>query len=532
MPTLSIDGQSVSVPDGATILEAARQLGIEIPTLCHREGLAPQTSCMVCVVRVDGAEGLVPSCATQVRDGMVVESETEEVHAARRMALELLLSDHRGDCHAPCQLACPAGLNIPVMIRQIVAGDRAGAIDTVTDRIPLPAILGRICPAPCEGACRRGSYDEPVAICLLKRWVGDEDLASGEPRQPELAPPSGSRVAIVGAGPAGLSAAYYLRRLGHEAVILDEREGPGGGLREIDPDRLPGAVLEAEAQRVLDPGVELRSGVRLGKDVSLADLRADFDAVLLAVGEVDQQQAEELGVPFGRRGLEADRGTHESPLDGVFVAGSALSPSRLAVRAVGAGREAAEAIDQHLRGQEVTPAGRPFNVSMGRLDEAEAAQMAQDASERPRITPSGGQDRGFNDEEATREGLRCLHCDCRALSTCRLKRFAEKYEVDTRAFSGERRSFQRDATHPAVIYEPGKCIACGLCVQIARKHQEELGLTFVGRGFDVRTAVPFDEPLAEGLKGAARECAEACPTGALVLRDDAPASEEMAEGHD
>ncbi|MGC9318606.1 MAG: NAD(P)-binding protein [Armatimonadota bacterium] len=522
MPTLIIDGQSVTVPDGATILE--------IPTLCYREGLAPQTSCMVCVVRVDGGERLVPSCATQVRDGMVVESETEQVHAARRMALELLLSDHLGDCHAPCQLACPAGLNIPVMIRQIIAGDLPGAIGTVTEHIPLPAVLGRICPAPCEGACRRGSYDEPVAICLLKRRVGDERLAATGAWRSEPAPPSGRRVAIVGAGPAGLSAAWYLRRPGHEVVIFDERDGLGGGLREVEAERLPRDVLEAEAGRILDAGVELRAGVRVGMDIPLGDLLEDFDAVLLAPGEVDERQAQELGVPFGRRGLEADRGTHESPLEGVFVAGSALSPSRLAARAVGAGREAAEAIDRYLRGEEITAADRPFNVSMGRLDEAEAAQMAQDASDRPRITPSGGEEAGFNDEEAAREGLRCLHCDCRALATCRLKRFAEQYGADPRAFSGQRRSFRRDGTHPTLIYEPGKCIACGLCVEIARQYEEELGLTFVGRGFDIRTAVPFDEPLAEGLQRAARECAEACPTGALVLREDTAGLEEMSEG--
>ena len=235
MPKVTIDGQSVTAPEGATILEVARQVGVKIPTLCYREGLPAQTSCMVCVVRVDGGERLIPSCATKVREGMVVESNTEEIRHARRTALELLLSDHLGDCLAPCQLACPAGPDIPVMIRQIVAGDLAGAVETVRARIPLPSVLGRICPAPCEGACRRGSYDEPVAIRLLKRWVGDRDLA-GEAWRPEPAPESGKRGAVVGAGPAGLSAAHYLWLLGHAVTQIDEREAPGGGLSEIEAE--------------------------------------------------------------------------------------------------------------------------------------------------------------------------------------------------------------------------------------------------------------------------------------------------------
>jgi len=520
MPTITIDGQSVAVPEGATILEAAREAGVEIPTLCYREGLPAQTSCMVCVVRVDGGQRLRPSCATKVRDGMVVESAADDVQHARLMALELLLSDHLGDCLGPCQLACPAGMDIPLMIRQIIAGDLPGATQTVRAHIPLPAVLGRICPAPCEGACRRGSHDDAVAVRLLKRWVGDRDLEKYAWR-PEPGRATGKRVAIVGAGPAGLSAAYYLRLLGHAVTLIEERTAPGGGLREIAATELPAEVLAAEAERVLDLGVDLRTETRLGRDVALAELREQFDAVLLAVGNVDEEAAEALGVSFAGRGIEADRQTHATPLEDVFVAGSAQSPSRLAVRAVAAGREAALAIDQFVRGTEVVPEGRPFNVNLGRLLPDEAARMAADASEHERIEPSGGETGGFNDEEAVREGLRCLHCDCRGLADCRLRALGQQFDADTRVYPGDRRRFRRDATHPAIIFEPGKCIACGLCVEIARQYEDELGLTFIGRGFDVRTAVPLGASLAEGLRRAAVECAEACPTGALVRRDEA-----------
>lgn len=523
MPTLTIDGRSVTVPAGATILQAARAAGIAIPTLCYREGMEPQTACMVCVVRVEGAERLVPSCATLARAGMVVASEVAEVRAARRTALELLLSDHVGDCLGPCRLACPAHMNLPLMVRQIVAGDLTGASRTVRERIVLPAVLGRICPAPCERACHRGSYDGPVAIRLLKRWVGDADLARGEHRRPPSAPRTGKRVAVVGAGPAGLAAAARLAADGHAVTIIDEREGPGGGLREVDESRLPRAVLAAEAEAILSAGINQRPGVRVGRDVSLAELRQEFDAVLLAVGMVNAGTADSLGLPFTRHGLGGDRATHESPLPDVFVAGAALSPSQMAVRSLAGGHQAAAAITQFLRGEAITPEERPFNVSMGHLDARTAAQMAADAGERARTEPAGGEGAGFDDEEAVREGLRCLHCDCRGLDKCLLRVHGAALGAEIRAFAGTRRGFARDATHPEVIYESGKCIACGLCVRVAEQHREALGLTFIGRGFDVRTAVPFGASLAAGLRVAARECADACPTGAIVLREESPA---------
>ena len=112
---LTIDGRPVAAPVGASLVAAARLAGIEIPTLCHREGCEPETSCLVCVVRVDGSPRLVPACATTVAEGMTVESETDEIRAARRMALELLLGDHAGDCVAPCQMACPAGMDLSLI---------------------------------------------------------------------------------------------------------------------------------------------------------------------------------------------------------------------------------------------------------------------------------------------------------------------------------------------------------------------------------------------------------------------------------
>jgi len=194
MVRLTIDNREVEVPEGSTVLQAARKLGIEIPTLCHREDLPPSTSCLVCVVRINGAERLLPSCATVVEEGMVVE---------------LLLGDHLGDCLGPCQLACPAGLDVPQMLRAIAAGDTERAASRARKSLVLPAVLGRICPAPCERGCRRGQIDEALAIRALHRQLGDRELSAGENRAAASTGGgdggAGRGVAIVGAGPAGIA---------------------------------------------------------------------------------------------------------------------------------------------------------------------------------------------------------------------------------------------------------------------------------------------------------------------------------------
>lgn len=519
MPKLTIDGREVEVEDGATVLDAAQQLGIEIPTLCFNPDYQPQASCMTCAVRVNGSVTLVPACATKVEEGMEVESETEEVKAARRTALELLLGDHLGDCLGPCQSICPAHMDIPTMIRLIAAGHVEEAVATVKQHIPIPAILGRICPELCEKGCRRGDLDSPVAIRLLKRYVGDYDLAAEQPYVPQCRPLTGKQVAIVGAGPAGLSAAYYLRRAGYACTVCDDHEQPGGRLRYGVPQQaLPRTVLEAEVHSIVRLGLELRLGTRVGRDLDMEELSREFDAVLIAGGEMPEETAGELGLFMAEKDLQAHRTTQMTARPGVFVAGSALSPSRHAVRAVSSGRTAAAAISQYLAGEPINGPERPYSVRMGRLDEPEMASFAAGAASHARLAPAGGEAIGFTDEEARAEAQRCLHCECSSLDDCKLRRWAMRYQASPTRYRGQRRSFRRDTTHPTLIYEPGKCIACGLCVQIAESARERLGLTFIGRGFEVVVGVPFDEPLAAGLEKVARECAEACPTGALTLR--------------
>jgi ferredoxin len=416
-------------------------------------------------------------------------------------------------------------MNIPRMLRQIAAGDPGGAIVTVKQDIALPAVLGRICSAPCEKACRRRPADGPVAICLLKRFAADVDLAAPTRYLPTRQPATGKRVAIVGAGPTGLAAAYYLLAQGHAVTVFDEREQPGGRLR--DPalaDELPPEVLDADIEPVLRLGAELRISTRLGGAQSLDELAKEHAAVLLACGAAGREQAEVWGLRPSSRGIQVQKDTYETGREGVFAAGAAVRGKLPVVRSVADGKEAAVSIGQYLAGRPVTGAARPFTTKIGRLEPEELAQYVAGAAQDPRRDPAGAPKTGFSAEESAGQAARCMHCDCRGLDSCKLRKYAALYQADPRRYRGQRRTFEQDVQHAEVIYEPGKCIDCGLCVEIARAAGEELGLTFVGRGFDVRVGVPLGRSLDVALRKVAAECAAACPTAALALREKARAS--------
>ena len=542
MPKLFIDNREVEVDDGATILDAAGKLGIEIPTMCFLKDYKPSTSCMVCVVKIDGLDNLVPACGTVAKDGMRVESSSDQVRQARKAALELLLSDHVGDCLGPCQVICPARMNIPLMIRQIAAGKFSDAIATVKKDIALPAVLGRICPKPCERGCRRGAFDQAVSICLLKRYVADLDLQSAKPYLPTCKPTQDKRVAIVGAGPASLAAAYYLQQAGFCCTVFDDHEKPGGMLRYAVPkEHLLIEVLDKEIMLIEKLGMKFKGQTRIGTDLLMEDLRKDFDAVFVAVGQLKAGDAKSMGLKTGPNGIAINGKACQTNLPGVFAGGDAVHKRKLTVRAVADGKEAAVSISQYLSGCPVTGPVKEFNTHIGKLRDGEIEKFLTCADKAQRIRPSG-KGGGFTDRQARKEATRCLHCDCRKADTCKLRQYAQEYGAKPTRYKSERRLFAqqlqsctnchlgKDSALPEVqtggsgsigagdiIYEPGKCIDCGLCIQTAAAAGEELGLTFVGRGFDVRVAVPFDRSIAQALKHSADQCVKACPTGALAL---------------
>lgn len=346
MITLSIDNKQVEVPEGATVLDGAAKLSISIPTMCHREDCTPFTSCMVCVVLDRTTDKLVPACSALAQDGMDISTDAEAVIASRKTALELLLSDHIGDCEAPCQRVCPADINIPAMLRHIKDGEMDKAANIIREVAEPGKNPCDGCNCTCEKACRRSRYDASVSIRMLVQYA----LANG-----------------------------------------------------------------------------------------------------------NQSNA-------------------ESACDKIA-----------------------------------------FNCSIGRLIEGEMDEFLKTASQEGRIEPASGT---YNESEAQKESTRCLHCDCLKQNNCSLRVYSDLYNAKQRKYAGtSRKTFKQVRQHSNIIYEPGKCIKCALCVQITERESEVLGLSFIGRGFDVEVGVPFNESLDKALTSTAQKCVEACPTAALAFRD-------------
>lgn len=271
----------------------------------------------------------------------------------------------------PCQSACPAGTNVPAYIRQIVEGSFGSSYEINREANVLPGVLGRICSRPCESKCRHGwpGNGDPVAICHLKRVAADMKDASHRITE-RLYAPTGKRIAIVGAGPAGVSAAHDLSLFGHDVVMLEREERPGGMLSYgIPAFRLPRDLLQTELHNVLRLGVQLRTGVSVGTgegQTPVSKLLKEFDAVLLATGcmrasplplkgawekaDITQVKGVEYGLDFlvdMHRGVKKTVGRRVAVLGAGFTA---LDCARVAVRL------GAEDVTIHLRtGEEYIP---------------------------------------------------------------------------------------------------------------------------------------------------------------------------------
>ncbi len=290
---LIINGRGLTAQTGETVLDVARRNGIDIPALCQMEGSAPWGACRLCLVEVEGVSKLQAACTTFVKEGLKAKTDSPRIRARRESYLRMYLSDHNSYCEAPCTHACPTHIDIPAYLAALAAGDTTGAAAIVRDELPFPGILGRICPRYCEPVCRRGDVDEPIAICALHRAIADHGPSpSAFAPRPSIA--SGKRVAVVGAGPAGLSAAWFLTQTGHQVTVYDSEAKPGGLLRYAIPEfRLPEKVLDQELQPLWEAGARFVGESKFaGNEAPESLLDMGFDAVVVSTGSGDTEAAD------------------------------------------------------------------------------------------------------------------------------------------------------------------------------------------------------------------------------------------------
>lgn len=666
---LTIDGKKITAEEGMSILNAASQNGIKIPNLCYDGRVELYGACGLCTVEVEGNPKLLRACSAKVSEGMVVHTVSDRIKASRKVALELLFSDHSGDCKAPCAKACPAGTDCQGYVGLIANGEYKEAVKLIKEKLPLPASIGRICPHPCEKKCRRQYVDEPVSIAFLKSFVADCDL-NGDTYIPNIEPDSGKTVAIIGGGPAGLTAAYFLRSKGHGITLFDQMPQMGGMLRYGIPEyRLPKAVLDKEISLIENMGVTFKNSVKIGKDITLDSLREDFDAVIVAVGAwnssrmrvngedldgvwggidflreaalgkrpdigknvavcgggntamdacrtavrlgaenvyviyrrtkdempADPQEileSEEEGVVYkyltnpieftGKNGklsgavlqkmrlgepdesgrcrpepiegeteeialdtvimaigqypsltgfetfeqtrrntIAADESRFTTSLDGVFAVGDATNKGAdIAIAAIGEAQKAAVVIDRFLCGETVGYK-KPFYVERDNSEIDFSVYEKEPRAQMPQLSPCERKNsfeevnKGFTEEQAKREAMRCLECGCHDYFECKLISYADDYGVEPVRFKGEMHKRNAENKNDLISRNSDKCILCGLCVRVCDEVMGKSALGLINRGFDSVVVPEFNKALADTDCIMCGQCVALCPTGAL-----------------
>ncbi len=277
-----IDGKPASAEPGETILKVAERMGISIPTLCHNPKVSHTTSCFVCVIKDAKTGRYLPSCSALPNPGQEVLSDHKDVSEMRKTALDLLLSEHSGDCEAPCTVSCPAHAQVEEYVREGKKGNFLESLAIIKQQIPMPMSIGRVCPRFCEKDCRRNVNDEAVAINEFKRLAADLHYDSYMEDLPEL---TGEKVAIIGAGPAGLATAYYLRLEGVASDIYESMPLAGGMLRYGIPEyRLPKTILDREiAHWQKMGGITIKCNQSVD-DAMYTQLQSDYSAVAITIG--------------------------------------------------------------------------------------------------------------------------------------------------------------------------------------------------------------------------------------------------------
>lgn len=379
---------------------------------------------------------------------------------ARLLALaDDLLARCQGEGPPNCVASCPLGVDAPAYLRLTRQGRFREALQKVREKLPFPGILGYICTHPCELYCQRIDHDTAVRIRDVKRFLAEweegepEHLLSREPRK-------GRRVAVVGAGPAGLMAAHDLRRRGFDVLLLEQEPILGGGLvRTIPAWRLPREVVQRDLSVLPALGVEIRTCVQVGENMGLRQLRRECDAVLLCNGIAGASRlAEAVGLPVTEDGtLEVESATLACPAEGVFAAGTAVVGPAPVVVAMAHGRRAAAAVAAYLfppvRPEPDPPPGAGRLRWRLKVDEGERQRRARQPDLLAPAQPPLGE------ELARQEGERCLQCSCRAcVDECDfLSRHCRSPMELARLVKGDLKASLD------VVYS---CTLCGLCAQV------------------------------------------------------------------
>jgi NADPH-dependent glutamate synthase beta subunit-like oxidoreductase/NAD-dependent dihydropyrimidine dehydrogenase PreA subunit/ferredoxin len=402
MIKLIVNAKEIEAEAGNTVLEAALKAGIYIPNLCYHPDLAPIGACRLCIVQIEGMKGIPTACTTQIKEGMIVHTDTARIQEMRRNIIWLILSEHPIDldkssqlnkvaqwigvkqvlagytprtknipkilddplftrdidrcilcgrcvricqevrktgvlgfinrgvntiigtnyglplkdsackfCAAcvevcpsgalvdkkefqekdrekvllPCTNTCPARIDVARYVQLIAQGRYLDALEVIREKVPFPKVLGYVCDHPCEEECRRSQVNEPIAIRALKRFAAEQD--SGRWRSKlTIAPDTGKKVAIVGSGPAGLTAAWFLKKLGHSVTVFEAMPKAGGMMRIGIPEyRLPRDVLNQEIKDIESIGVKIKTNTKIESLDELFD--QGFQAVFLAVGATE-----------------------------------------------------------------------------------------------------------------------------------------------------------------------------------------------------------------------------------------------------
>ncbi len=285
---ITVDGKVITAVVGESILRAAQRAGFNVPTLCDDEKLAPAAACRMCLVDVEGYDRPMPSCHLPAEAGMKVTATSDGLFDMRKQNLEYILSDHNAYCMPPCQVGCPTHIDIPGYLELMAKGQHVEAARLVKEVLPFPYALGLVCPAPCQEVCRRGLVEEEIAIRQCHGYGGELSLemdVAPTPFPQEVA--TGKRVAVIGAGPAGLTCAYYTALKGHAVTVFDMMEKQGGMLRYGIPEyRLPKVKLDKELNSVWQlRDTEFKGGKKLGRDFTIDDLFAQgYDAIFVGIG--------------------------------------------------------------------------------------------------------------------------------------------------------------------------------------------------------------------------------------------------------